>query len=39
VIATIELAGPVVVCAPRPDAFGETLRHLNLANVYMPYWR
>jgi hypothetical protein len=39
VIATIELAGPVPVSAPKPDAFGPALRHLNLTNVYMPYWR
>jgi hypothetical protein len=39
VIATIELAGPVPVPAPKPEAFGETLRHLNLTNLYMPYWR
>jgi hypothetical protein len=39
VIATIELAGPVPMPAPKADAFNQTLRHLNLSNVYMPYWR
>ncbi|HVY13991.1 MAG TPA: hypothetical protein VHB27_02095 [Rhodopila sp.] len=39
VIATIELAGSMPLPAPRPDAFGPLLRHLNLANLYMPYWR
>jgi hypothetical protein len=38
VIATIELAGGPIP-TPKPDAFGGTLRHLNLTNVYMPYWR
>jgi hypothetical protein len=39
VIATIELAGPVAMPAPKPEAFGQTLRCLNLSNVYTPYWR
>jgi hypothetical protein len=39
IIATIELAGPVVIPAPKPEALGETLRYLNLSNIYMPYWR
>jgi len=39
VIATIELAGPVAIPAPKPEAFGQTLRNLNLSNVYTPYWR
>ncbi|HEX3989754.1 MAG TPA: hypothetical protein VHX39_01145, partial [Acetobacteraceae bacterium] len=39
VIATIELAGPVALPAPTADAFGDTLRWLNLSNVYTPYWR
>jgi hypothetical protein len=38
-IATIELAGSVAVPPPNPSAFGATLRHLDLANVYTPYWR
>jgi hypothetical protein len=38
VIATIELAGPVTLL-PNPSAFGKHLGHLNLTNVYMPYWR
>jgi hypothetical protein len=35
--AIVELNGPV----PTPDAaaFGESLRHLNMTNVYTPYWR
>jgi hypothetical protein len=39
IIATIELAGPVPIPAPKAEAFGQTLRHLNLSNVYTPYWR
>jgi hypothetical protein len=39
VIATIELAGAIPVVAPKAEAFGPTLRHLNLTNLYMPYWR
>ncbi len=39
VIATIELAGATPVIAPQADAFGATLRQLNLTNLYMPYWR
>ncbi len=39
VIATIELAGAIPVVAPNAAAFGPTLRHLNLTNLYMPYWR
>lgn len=39
VIATIELAGPVPLPAPKVEAFADTLRCLNLSNVYMPYWR
>jgi len=39
VIATIELAGATSVIAPKADAFGATLRQLNLTNLYMPYWR
>jgi hypothetical protein len=39
VIATIELAGPVQLPAPTAEAFGDTLRCLNLSNVYTPYWR
>jgi hypothetical protein len=39
VIATIELAGPVPLPAPTAEAFGDTLRCLNLSNVYTPYWR
>jgi hypothetical protein len=34
VIATIELAGAVPITAPNPE-----LKHLNLTNVYTPYWR
>jgi hypothetical protein len=39
VIATIELAGAAPIPTPRADAFGATLRLMNLANTYMPYWR
>jgi len=39
VIATIELAGASASPGPNAAAFGDTLRHLNLSNVYMPYWR
>lgn len=39
VIATIELAGPVPLPAPKVEVFGDTLRCLNLSNVYTPYWR
>jgi hypothetical protein len=38
-IATIELAGPLVLPAPKADILGQTVRHLTLSNVYMPYWR
>jgi hypothetical protein len=39
VIATIELAGPVPLPAPKVEVFGDMLRCLNLSNVYTPYWR
>jgi hypothetical protein len=39
VIAAIELAGPVPIPTPKAAAFGQTLRYLNLSNVYTPYWR
>jgi hypothetical protein len=39
VIATIELAGPVPLPAPKAEAFGQALRWLNLSNAYTPYWR
>jgi hypothetical protein len=38
-IATAELAGAMPMPAPRPSAFGEALRHLDVTNVYTPYWR
>ena len=37
--ATAELAGPVAVPSPKAAAFGEALRHLDVTNVYTPYWR
>jgi hypothetical protein len=39
VIATIELGGPVPIPVPKPNAFGPVKQHLNLSNVYAPYWR
>ena len=38
-LATAELAGPVPPPPPNPGAFGAALRHLDLVNVYTPYWR
>ena len=38
-IATAELAGPVAVPSPKAAAFGAALRHLDVTNVYTPYWR
>ncbi len=38
-LATAELAGKSPLPPPNPDAFGAALRHLDLVNTYMPYWR
>jgi len=38
-IALVDLAGPVTVPSPHPTAFGDSLRTLDAANLYTPYWR
>jgi len=39
VIALIELTGPASIPSPKPDMLGPLIRHINLSNVYVPYWR
>ncbi|MGH7044349.1 MAG: hypothetical protein ACREFY_19770 [Acetobacteraceae bacterium] len=38
-LVTAELAGAVPMPPPDATAFGAALGHLDLANLYMPYWR
>ena len=38
-IVTAEFAGVPVMPPPNAEAFGDALRHLDLTNIYMSYWR
>jgi hypothetical protein len=38
-IAVAEFSGPTPAPAAKSELFGDSLRRLDLANVYTPYWR